>query len=61
MRRTLLPAAALSLALLGALAMRPRFPRARRVGFYLAALATYAAIFGIARMHQPLGWLLLLR
>ena len=46
--------------LLGALAMRPRFPRARRVGFYVAALATYAAIFGIARMHQPLGWLALL-
>lgn len=46
--------------LLGALAMRPRFPRARRVGFYVAALATYLAIFGIARMHQPLGWLALL-
>ena len=45
---------------LGALAMRPRFPRARRVGFYVAALATYLAIFGIARMHQPLGWLALL-
>lgn len=45
---------------LGVLAMRPKRTRTTRFVFYLAALATYACIYGIARMHNPLGWLLLL-
>lgn len=45
---------------LGVLAMRPKRTHAARLGFYLAALATFAFIYGIARMHNPLGWLLLL-
>ncbi len=45
---------------LGVLAMRPKRTRAVRFGFYLAALATFIGIYGIARMHNPLGWLLLL-
>lgn len=45
---------------LGVLAMRPRRTRPARFGFYLAALATFGCIYGIARMHNPLGWLLLL-
>ncbi len=39
---------------------RGRTPRVRTIS-YLAALATYAAMYGIARMHSPLGWILLLR
>ncbi len=46
---------------LGMLAMRERLGRGQRVAFYLAALATFASIYGIARMHHPLGWLLLVR
>lgn len=46
---------------LGMLAMRERLGRGRRIAFYLAALATFASIYGIARMHHPLGWLLLAR
>ena len=46
---------------LGMLAMRKRLGRGRRIAFYLAALATFASIYGIARMHHPLGWLLLAR
>ena len=46
---------------LGALSMRPRVARAQRIAFYLAALSTFAWIVGIARMHDPAGWLLLLR
>lgn len=45
---------------LGILAMRPKRSRSQRIGFYIAALATYTFIFGIARMHNPAGWLLLL-
>ena len=45
---------------LGVLAMRPKRTRSARFGFYLAALATFAFIYGIARLHNPLGWLLLL-
>ena len=43
---------------LGALAMRPRFPRKRRALLYIAALAVFACMFGIARLHHPAGWLL---
>lgn len=45
---------------LGILAMRPKRSRGQRLGFYIAALATFAFIYGIARMHNPAGWLLLL-
>lgn len=42
---------------LGTLALkRARTPRARLV-FYVAALATYLYMLGVARMHHPLGWL----
>ena len=44
--------------LLGTLALkRARTPRAR-LAFYMAALATYVYMLGVARMHHPLGWLL---
>jgi len=35
---------------------RARTPRAR-MAFYMAALATYLFMLGVARMHHPLGWL----
>lgn|SRR3546814_7437 len=35
---------------------RARTPRAR-LAFYVAALATYVYMLGVARMHHPLGWL----
>ncbi|MEO5829756.1 MAG: SirB2 family protein [Rhodanobacter sp.] len=35
---------------------RARTPRARRV-FFIAALATYSYMLGVARMHHPLGWI----
>ncbi|MEO8486352.1 MAG: SirB2 family protein [Betaproteobacteria bacterium] len=42
---------------LGSVALkRGRGPRARAVAF-VAALATYGAMVGIARAHHPLGWL----
>ena len=39
---------------------RGRTARTRSI-CYLAALATFVAMFGIARMHHPLGWGLLLQ
>ena len=42
---------------LGILSMRPQFRTSRRTIFYVAALLTFFFMFGIARMHQPLGWL----
>ena len=43
--------------LLGTLALkRARTPHARRI-CYVAALATYLYMLGVARMHHPLGWL----
>ena len=42
---------------LGVLAMKRARTRGIRVGCYVAALLVFVAIFGIARMHQPLGWL----
>jgi uncharacterized membrane protein SirB2 len=42
---------------LGTLALkRGRTPRTRQL-CYFAALATYAFMLGVARMHHPLGWL----
>ena len=41
---------------LGVMAMRSR-KRGARAAFYVAALATFAFILGIARMHHPWGWL----
>lgn len=46
---------------LGIFAMRRKRTPRQRWPFYVAALATFLFIYGIARMHQPLGWLLLLR
>jgi len=44
--------------LAGTLALkRARTPRARTF-FFIAALAVYAIMIGIARAHHPLGWLL---
>jgi uncharacterized membrane protein SirB2 len=43
---------------LGVLAMREKRSRAQRTVFYVAALATFVFMFGIARMHHPAGWLL---
>lgn len=43
--------------LMGTLALkRAHTPRARRA-FYVAALAIYVYMLGVARMHHPLGWL----
>lgn len=42
---------------LGSLALkRARTPRARLLAF-VAALAVFAAMLGVARAHAPLGWL----
>ncbi|MGS1121584.1 SirB2 family protein [Rhodanobacter sp. UC4436_H3] len=47
----------LAYVVLAMLAMkRVHAPRARMI-FYVAALATYAWMLGVARMHHPLGWL----
>ncbi len=35
---------------------RASVPRAR-LTFYVAALATYVYVLGVARMHHPLGWM----
>lgn len=42
---------------LGVLAMRPQRTRRARGLYYAAALLAFAAIYGIARAHHPLGWL----
>ena len=42
---------------LGVLAMRPGGQRKARVLSYVAALAVFVGIIGIARMHNPWGWL----
>jgi len=44
--------------LLGAMAMRPKRTQAQRAWCYMAALAVFLFMFGIARFHHPLGWLL---
>ena len=40
---------------LGVLAMRPHRPRRDRALYYTAALLVFAAVYGIARAHHPLG------
>ena len=42
---------------LGVLAMRPQRTQRNRAIFFAAALAAFAAIYGIARAHHPLAWL----
>ena len=42
---------------LGVMAMRASLSRGARTGFYIAALAVFAFILGIARLHSPWGWL----
>jgi uncharacterized membrane protein SirB2 len=42
---------------LGVQALRPGRRRLARAGFYVAALATFAMVYGIARSHHPLGFL----
>jgi len=42
---------------LGVFAMRPARTRRTRPICYLAALLVFANVYGIARMHHPLGWL----
>ena len=42
---------------LGVMAMRERDRLALRAICYVAALATIAFMYGIARVHHPLGWL----
>ena len=47
----------LAYVVLGSVALkRGRSPRVRAIAFG-SAIATYAFMFGIARTHQPLGWL----
>lgn len=43
---------------LGAIALKRTPTRRVRVLFFVAALAVFAWIVGIARTHDPLGWLL---
>ena len=43
---------------LGVFAMRRGRTRRARAICYVAALLVFAAIYGIARAHHPLGWLL---
>ncbi|HTL14542.1 MAG TPA: SirB2 family protein [Thermomonas sp.] len=42
---------------LGVLALRPQRSLRGRAVCYAAALLAFAAIYGIARAHHPLGWL----
>ena len=42
---------------LGSLALKRVHPGRARALCFAAALGVYAAMFGIARTHQPLGWL----
>lgn len=44
---------------LGSLALKRATTRRGRAVFFIAALAVYATMFGIARAHHPLGWLAL--
>lgn len=45
---------------LGVLALRRGRTRAQRAGWLFAALAVFAWMYGVARMHHPLGFALLL-
>jgi len=42
---------------LGIFALRRGRTRAVRAGFYVAALATFAMVYSIARAHHPMGFL----
>ena len=42
---------------LGVFALRRAKTRRGRAIFYVAALATFLSVYGIARAHQPLGFL----
>lgn len=41
---------------LGSFALRRGRSRAARAACFVAALATFAVMYGIARAHHPLGW-----
>jgi uncharacterized membrane protein SirB2 len=43
--------------MLGSLALKRAGTRRARALFFIAALAVYATMLGIARAHHPLGWL----
>lgn len=43
--------------ILGVMAMRPQRTWGARAIYYASALLAFAAIYGIARAHHPLGWL----
>jgi len=45
--------------ILGHMALRAGIGRGARLAWLLAALATIGWMYGIARTHHPLGWLLL--
>ena len=45
---------------LGSFALKRGRTAQSRVGCWLGALAVYATILGIARMHHPMGWLRLI-
>ena len=46
---------------LGVLALRPSGSTPARRGYFVAALLVFGFMLGVARMHDPLGVLLLLR
>lgn len=41
----------------GRMALQRRCGQGRRLAWYVAALATVAWMYGIAKAHHPLGWL----
>lgn len=43
---------------LGTLALRRARTSRARLAFFVAALATYVYMLGVARMHHPAGWFL---
>lgn len=43
--------------MLGAIALRRARTQITRLLYFMAAIATYLAMIGIARAHHPLGWL----
>jgi uncharacterized membrane protein SirB2 len=42
---------------LGSMALKRARSQPARLGYFLAALAVYLCMLGIARAHHPLGWL----
>lgn len=47
--------------ILGTFALKRGRTQRTRAITYVAALVTFLAMLGIARMHSPMGWILLLR